>query len=136
MAVVEDMELHKAAFEDDLARLRELLDAGTHDINGFDKHGNTPLVLALHFKKNDIVTELLARGADSGTKTKAGWSPIRYAVASAHVPNIRAIHRANINRERVNLLKRLPTMITALKEVRFGARKTMFSNSSTFSLLI
>ena len=131
MAVVEDMELHKAAFEGDLERLKELLDAGTYDINGFDKHGNTPLVLALHFKKNDVVTELIARGADSGTKTKAGWSPIRYAVASANVPNIRAIHRANINRERVNLLQRLPTMIASLKAVRTEGQQTSFSNTQT-----
>lgn len=121
MAAEVDMALHQAAFEGDIVRLRELLDAGEHDINGFDKHGNTPLILALHFKKNDCVQELLAKGADSGLKTKAGWSPIRYAVASAHIPNIRDIHRANINRERVNLLRRLPSMIEALKAVRTTA---------------
>ena len=124
MSSEEEMALHKAAFEGDIVRLKELLDAGEHDINGYDKHGNTPLILALHFKKNDIVKELLARGADSGLKTKAGWSPIRYAVASAHIPNIRDIHRANINRERVNLLQRLPSMIAALKSVRPQPSKT------------
>lgn len=118
MATEEDMALHKAAFEGDIVRLKELLDAGGLDINAYDKHGNTPLILALHFKKNEIVKELLAHGADSGLKTKAGWSPIRYAVASAHLPNIRDIHRANLNRERVNLLHRLPSMIASLKAVR------------------
>ena len=118
MATEEDMALHKAAFEGDIVRVKELLDAGDLDINAYDKHGNTPLILALHFKKNDVVKELLAHGADSGLKTKAGWSPIRYAVASAHLPNIRDIHRANINRERVNLLHRLPSMIASLKAVR------------------
>jgi hypothetical protein len=116
MDTVDDMALHKAAFEGDVEKLKELLDAGS-DINAFDKHGNTPLILALHFKKNGIVQELLARGADSGLKTKAGWSPSRYAVASADVANIRAIHRANINRERINLLQRLPSMIASLKSL-------------------
>jgi ankyrin repeat protein len=118
MDTVDDMELHKAAFEGDLAQVRTILDGGKCDINGYDKHGNTPLILALHFKREEIVQELLARGADSGRKTKAGWSPIRYALASAFLPNIRTIHRANMIRERVNMLQRLPTMIASLKSVR------------------
>lgn len=116
MDTAEEMGLHKAAFEGDIERLKALLDSG-FEINSFDKHGNTPLILALHFKREEIVQELLARGADSGLKTKAGWSPIRYAIASADIANIRSIHRANINRERFNLLLRLPSMIESLKSL-------------------
>lgn len=111
-------ELHKAAFEGNLELLKELLDSGDHDVNGFDKHGNTPLILAIHFKRNDIVNELLTHGADVGLKNKAGWSPTRYAIASADMPNLRSVHRASLKRERQNLLARLPTMIEALRSVR------------------
>jgi ankyrin repeat protein len=54
-----------------------LLEAGA-DVNAADRDGNTPLLTAVQLGKNDIILELLRRGADS-TRTFRGQTIAAYA---------------------------------------------------------
>jgi len=50
---------HIAVLTDSLRDIKKILSLSSYDINSKDKEGNTPLDLAIKFKKNDIINEFL-----------------------------------------------------------------------------
>jgi len=93
-AKLESNELHRAAYEGNLEEVERLVKEGKIDINARDKHGNSPLALAIHFKKNTVVKYLLDHGADPTLKSKSGWAPIREALSSGSDETVRLVYRA------------------------------------------
>ncbi|KAM7535497.1 hypothetical protein Aperf_G00000103290 [Anoplocephala perfoliata] len=55
--------IHLPVFYDNIEMMRILIDAGLN-INAFDIHGYTPLLIAAKYGQKDIVIELLKAGAD------------------------------------------------------------------------
>lgn len=49
------------------------------DVNYVDEHGNTPLLIAIHFQNKEFVLKLLANGSDSNLKSTSNYSPLHLA---------------------------------------------------------
>jgi hypothetical protein len=110
-------DLHQAAFEGRLADVQTLLKNGSNP-NVRDRHGNTPLGLAIHNKHVEVVKCLLENGADPTLKSKASWSPIREALASSSIPIVAEVHKALQVDSQKNLIKRMTNLKKALEAVR------------------
>jgi ankyrin repeat protein len=68
--------LHKAAFDGNAERVKELLKKGA-DPNTKDKKGRTPLHWAAPYKGHvEVVKLLLEHGADPNIKNKYGRTPL------------------------------------------------------------
>lgn len=73
-------ELRRAASEGDVAKVKELLDAGV-DVNAKNAYGGTALSFACDRGRTEMVQLLLERGADPNTKdTFYGASPLMWAL--------------------------------------------------------
>jgi ankyrin repeat domain-containing protein 13 len=118
-----NFELHRAAYEGDLSRVQACIERGD-DVNVRDKHGNSPLSLALHFMRKDVANFLLQNGADPTLKSKAGWSPIHEALASGSKDLVTAVHCALEKDSRNSFQKKLIALREALIKVR-----SVFSSS-------
>jgi ankyrin repeat protein len=73
-------DLHKAALEGDVERVKELLKKGTGP-NAQDEKGRTPLHIAAYKGHVDVVKLLLVYGADPTVKDKDGKTPLDLARA-------------------------------------------------------
>ncbi len=69
-------ELVEASYQGDLARVRELVEAGA-DVNSVDQHGMGPL-LTFH---PDVIAYLLERGADPDLQTNESGAPVLLGLA-------------------------------------------------------
>ena len=124
-------ELHRAAYEGDLAKVKQLVERG-EDLNARDKHGNTALGLAIHFMRKDVVHYLLEKTTDPTLKSKAGWSPIHEALASGSRELIGAVHHALQKDSRSSFLKKLVSLREALLKVRQPIKHTALAIFSSF----
>jgi len=76
--------LHEAAFLGWQATARALIDSGAQ-LDVFDKHGHTPLALAVARNEVALVRLLLENGADANaTRSSAGDSPLHFAAQQRH----------------------------------------------------
>lgn len=91
------MSLHNAVRNGNIARVRELLNAG-HAVNGLDGWGYTPLVIAIGKGHTNIVKELLNRGANPSLRVK-GAPPIDSAIFRGNLNMVRLLLNkgANVN---------------------------------------
>jgi cytohesin len=80
---MDQTDLHKAAYEGDAERVKELLKKGANP-NTKDKKGRTPLHEAAQWGRLDVVELLLVRGADPTVKDKDGRTPLDLARAEGH----------------------------------------------------
>lgn len=85
-----------AIMEGNLARVRELLDAGA-PING--KHGIIPLHCAIRYDREDIFRFLLDQGAKINVKDSNGYTPIKLAAVYGQQAMARLLldRGANVN---------------------------------------
>jgi len=77
---MDQTDLHKAAYEGDAEKVKELLKKGA-DPNIKDEKGRTPLHEAAYWGRLDVVRLLLVRGADPTVKDKDGRTPLDLARA-------------------------------------------------------
>jgi len=117
---LETTELHKAAYEGNLEEVQRIVASGKVNINARDKHGNSALALAIHFKRLPVVKFLLENGADPTLKSKAGWAPIREALASGSEECVRLVYRALQSSMLQSLKRRLNNLKHGLETVRFS----------------
>jgi hypothetical protein len=80
--------LHRAAEDDSVGRVRELLDAGA-DPNLKDKKGRTPLLCAVSGESYVNTWLLLSRGADPNIPDKGGNTPLH---AACELADMTAVH--------------------------------------------
>jgi hypothetical protein len=83
--------LRRAAGAGDVAKVKELLDAGV-DVNAANTYGGTALAFACDRGQTEVVNLLLERGADVNAKDRFyGASPLSWAVERGHVEIVRAL---------------------------------------------
>ncbi len=76
--------LHAAVARHDAESVKALV-AARADVNAADQEGVTPLLLAARLGDGGLVTALLAAGADPAARDqRAGWTPLRWAIAEGH----------------------------------------------------
>lgn len=92
--------LHKAVWKGDANEVKKLLDKNSGSskeeqvvrLNQRDRRGNTPLHIAIHLKKREIIHLLLLYGADVTYKNGGGWSPLQEAVASGEMRTVTELY--------------------------------------------
>jgi len=91
-----DPELHIAAYEGDVERVKKLLKKGA-DPNVQEEHGRMPLHVAVYKGHVDVVRLLLEHGADPNIQNKDGETPLHNAALQGHVDIVRLLleHGAN-----------------------------------------
>jgi len=72
-------DLHEAAVDGDVTRVKELLEAGA-EVNAKDELGITPLYEAVTFNKVDVARSLVEYGAKVNSKDKWGNTPLMSAL--------------------------------------------------------
>jgi hypothetical protein len=80
----DETELMKAAAQQDLTRLKQLLSAATPaDVNALDQAGQTALILASKNPKAnpEIIKALLTAGADVNLRSRSGYAALTWALA-------------------------------------------------------
>lgn len=78
-----NLALHECVFKSVPAVLSRILHSSPSKaelLSAQDKHGNTPLHLAVMMGKREHIHLLLAHGAKVKVKNKQGWSPLAEAV--------------------------------------------------------
>jgi len=73
------VEVHKAARDGDLAKLKELVGASPELANARDEDGGTPLHTAAMMGRMNAVLYLLERGAEADARNKLNQSPLLFA---------------------------------------------------------
>jgi ankyrin repeat protein len=91
--------LHNAAKRGDVLFAKDLLDT-LFDINAITKRGTTPLMLAVSYKKPDMVKMLLDRGADPNC-TGNGWAPLDLAINGKHTELEKLLRDAGAKEKRL-----------------------------------
>jgi ankyrin repeat protein len=76
-------DLHYAALENDLARVRQLIASGI-DVNAVDDEGFSPLHFAVQENHKDMVRTLLDYGATVDIKDRYGNTPLMRALDSCY----------------------------------------------------
>ncbi|MEM2677506.1 MAG: ankyrin repeat domain-containing protein, partial [Thermofilaceae archaeon] len=71
-------ELHKAAEEGDLQRVKKLVENGAN-VNAKDEYGSTPLYLAVLNGHLELARFLVEKGANVNAKDIVGWTPLHIA---------------------------------------------------------
>ncbi len=78
-------DLHQAVLQNDIERLKEILDAGI-DADAVNQDGQSPLMVAAYQGKIDVLRLLLNSGADINFKDEIDRNPLIYAI-SGNKPN-------------------------------------------------
>jgi ankyrin repeat protein len=79
-----ETELHRAAANDDVLAIRDLLASGIN-IEAKDRNGRTALLIATHGNKINAASALIEAGADVNAKDAINDSPYLYAGARGHL---------------------------------------------------
>jgi ankyrin repeat protein len=81
---VNEAELHRAAANDDVTAIRDVLSRGAN-IEAKDRNGRTALLIATHGNKINAARALIETGADVNAKDAINDSPYLYAGARGHL---------------------------------------------------
>ena len=95
--------LHRAAFNGDVERVRKLLKEGKNP-NIKDEYGWTPLHWAALGGHADVARLLLEHGANPNAQVINGWTPLHMAAPRGHVDVVKLLleHGANPNTQDIN----------------------------------
>jgi len=83
-------DLHDAAFNGDVKRVRKFLEKGANP-NAKNKTGRTPLHVAAYMGRVDVVKLLLERGADPNVQNKDGRTPLHDATSGGYVDVVKLL---------------------------------------------
>lgn len=111
----EEFLLHKAVFSNDIRKLSALI--RSKDVSERDKHGNTPLHLAVMLGRKECVQLLLAHGAPVKVKNNKGWSPLAEAVSYGDRQTISSLVRKLKQQARDQMEERRPNLVKALNQI-------------------
>lgn len=107
--------LHRAAYYNDTARLRELLAATNHEgLDALDDKGNSALHVAVLRQNLAAVNALLAGGCAVERKNAGGWSPVEEASALRDYHVVRALHIQAVKRSQEDFVRQQPQLFDTL----------------------
>ncbi|KAK4316799.1 hypothetical protein Pmani_012057 [Petrolisthes manimaculis] len=108
-------ELHESVFNGDTRRVSALI--RTYDVAKKDKHGNTPLHLAVMLGRKECIHLLLAHGAPVKVKNLNGWSPLAEAISYGDRQTISVLLRKLKQQSREHMEARRPDLVRALSQM-------------------
>ncbi|XP_021701564.1 ankyrin repeat domain-containing protein 13C isoform X1 [Aedes aegypti] len=111
----ESFPLHECVFRGDTRKLSQLL--RSHEPSGKDKHGNTPLHLAVMLGRKECTYLLLAHGAPVKVKNQQGWSPLAEAISYGDRQIICSLLKKLKQQAREQMDQRRPNLVKALKQM-------------------
>lgn len=114
---VESYILHKAAFNNDISRLLNLLKEKAYDIIEKDAHGNTPLHLAIMLGHKECVKLLLAHDATVAVKNALGWNSLAESISYGDRETITMVLKKLKQQSRVRIEERQPDLTNALGRI-------------------
>ncbi|XP_067627205.1 ankyrin repeat domain-containing protein 13C [Eurosta solidaginis] len=121
----EEYPLHKCVFQGDFKQLARLLQRPSTvlqisqpDIGCKDKHGNTPLHLAVMLGRKECIHLLLAHGAPVKIKNNEGWSPLAEAISYGDRQTISAVLRKLKQQSRQHMETRRAKLVRALQQMK------------------
>jgi|SRR5690606_8530085 len=81
---LDELTIHEAAASGELEQVQAMIEDMPDLLDSISDHGFSPLGLATHFGKEDVVRYLLAKGADVNLQSQNGYNvyPIHTAVGS------------------------------------------------------
>lgn len=112
--------MHRSVFENDIRTLqrRLLLSTAATEIASRDRHGNTPLHLAVMLGRNVCVRLLLAHNAPVKVKNNEGWSPLAEAISYGHRQTITQLLRMLKLQSREHMESRRERLVQALRQMQ------------------
>ena len=84
------LDLMNAVTAKDIDKIKSLIQSGT-PVNGRDKSGETPLVIAAKTDRNDIVRTLLEGGADVNLRNGNDETPLMHAALNSQIDNVQTL---------------------------------------------
>ncbi|XP_002091973.3 ankyrin repeat domain-containing protein 13C [Drosophila yakuba] len=115
-----DYPMHRSVFEDDIKSLqrRLLLSTAQDEVARKDKHGNTPLHLAVMLGRKHAVRLLLAQNAPVKIKNNEGWSPLSEAISYGDRQTITQVLRMLKLQSREHMESRREKLVNALRQMQ------------------
>jgi len=107
--------VHAAAQNNQLSLLRSLVSEDATCVNSVDADTRTPLHWAASGGHLDVVSYLLANGAEVNKADDSGWTPLHGAVSSGHEDVVRELVGAGADVERKNGMGLTPLHYAASK---------------------
>ncbi|XP_037951804.1 ankyrin repeat domain-containing protein 13C [Teleopsis dalmanni] len=121
---IEEFALHKSIFNGNYKKVSELLQHPPpnwnieEEIGRKDKHGNTPLHLAVMLGRKQCIHALLAHNAPVKIKNNDGWSPLAEAISYGDRQTISAVLRKLKQQSRHHMEARRSNLVRALYEIK------------------
>ena len=78
-------DIHKAAGQGDLDKVKEILEKNPELLDGEDVQGNTPLTLAANSGRKEVVEYLITKGADLNSTNTYKYTPLHYSILRRHI---------------------------------------------------
>ena len=78
-------DIHKAAGQGDLAKVRKYLEKNPELLNAKDVQGNTSLTLAANSGQKEVVQYLITKGADLDSSNTYKYTPLHYSILRRHI---------------------------------------------------
>jgi ankyrin repeat protein len=94
--------LWKAAVEDNIAEVEQIITEGVADVNSADIQGNTALMYAAWNNNANIVNALIKAGADVNSVNKYGNTALMRAAMHNHIDIVNALIKAGADINTVN----------------------------------
>jgi ankyrin repeat protein len=105
--------LATAAARGDLARVRELLDSGTKNVDAPDRDGTPALHWVVRVGDADLVARLLAAGAKVDGADRHGVTPLQVAIGEGNAPVVRLLLDAGADASKLDAAGEPPMMQAA-----------------------
>jgi ankyrin repeat protein len=105
--------LATAAARGDLARVRELLDSGTKDVDAPDRDGTPALHWVVRVGDGDLVARLLAAGAKVNGADRHGVTPLQVAIGEGNARVVRLLLDAGADASKLDAAGEPPLMLAA-----------------------
>jgi ankyrin repeat protein len=105
--------LATAAARGDLARVRELLDAGTKDVDAPDRDGTPALHWVARLGDADLLARLLAAGAKVDGTDRHGVTPLQVAIGEGNAGVVRRLLEAGADANKLDAAGESPLLLAA-----------------------